>query len=90
MTKKRRLYRPRVGGGQVMLQADLERLHKYSSRLKAWTQSQMKCGPWWKASGRNWCTSCRQRHLRVRLLPRVAQLVCAPSKRHTGARTKSA
>jgi hypothetical protein len=28
MTKKRR-YQPRVVGGQVMLQADMERLHKY-------------------------------------------------------------
>jgi hypothetical protein len=29
VTKKRRTYQPRVGGGKVMLQADLDRLHKY-------------------------------------------------------------
>jgi hypothetical protein len=29
MKKKRRVYQPRIVGGQVMLQADLERLHKY-------------------------------------------------------------
>jgi hypothetical protein len=29
MIKKRRLYQPRVVGDQVMLQDDLERLHKY-------------------------------------------------------------
>ena len=29
MKKKRRTYQPRVVGGQIMLQADLERLHKY-------------------------------------------------------------
>jgi hypothetical protein len=35
MTKKRRVYQPRVVGGQVMLQADLERLtNKCSGRLQ--------------------------------------------------------
>ena len=29
MTKKRRVYRPRFVGGKIMMQADLERLHKY-------------------------------------------------------------
>jgi hypothetical protein len=29
MTKKRRIYQSRVVGGQVMMPADLERLHKY-------------------------------------------------------------
>ena len=29
MTKKRRTYQPRIVGGQVMMQADLKRLHKY-------------------------------------------------------------
>jgi hypothetical protein len=29
MIKKRRVYQPRVVGDQVMLQDDLERLHKY-------------------------------------------------------------
>jgi hypothetical protein len=29
MTKKRRVYKPRLVGGKVMLPADLERLHKY-------------------------------------------------------------
>jgi hypothetical protein len=28
MTKKRRVYQPRVVGGQIMIQDDLERLHK--------------------------------------------------------------
>jgi hypothetical protein len=27
--KGRRVYKPRIVGGQVMMQADLERLHKY-------------------------------------------------------------
>lgn len=31
---KRRVYQPRVVGGQVMLQADLERLHKYMLEIK--------------------------------------------------------
>jgi hypothetical protein len=30
MTKKRRVYRPRFVGGKIMMQADLERLHKYT------------------------------------------------------------
>jgi hypothetical protein len=34
MTKKRRVYKPRVVGGQVMLQADLERLHKYMLEIE--------------------------------------------------------
>ena len=29
MTKKRRVYKPRIGGGKVMMSADLKRLHKY-------------------------------------------------------------
>jgi len=29
MTKKRRVYKPRIVGGKVMMPADLERLHKY-------------------------------------------------------------
>jgi hypothetical protein len=29
MTKKSRIYNPRILGGRVMLQADFERLHKY-------------------------------------------------------------
>jgi hypothetical protein len=29
MTKKRRVYRPRIVGDRVMMPADLERLHKY-------------------------------------------------------------
>jgi hypothetical protein len=29
MTKKRRTYQPRIVGGQVMMPADLRRLHKY-------------------------------------------------------------
>jgi hypothetical protein len=32
--KKRRVYRPRLVGGQVMLQADFERLHKYMLELE--------------------------------------------------------
>jgi hypothetical protein len=31
MTKKRRIYRPRIVGGQIMQQADFERLYKYMS-----------------------------------------------------------
>jgi len=34
MTKKRRLYQPRMVGGKVMLQADLERLHKYMREIE--------------------------------------------------------
>jgi hypothetical protein len=34
MTKKRRLYQPRIVGGKVMLQADLERLHKYMREIE--------------------------------------------------------
>jgi hypothetical protein len=34
MTKKRRVYQPRIVGGQVMLQADLERLHKYMLEIE--------------------------------------------------------
>jgi hypothetical protein len=34
MTKKRRTYEPRVVGGHVMLQADLERLHKYMLEIE--------------------------------------------------------
>jgi hypothetical protein len=29
MTKKRRVYLPRIVGGKVMMPADLKRLHKY-------------------------------------------------------------
>jgi hypothetical protein len=29
MTKKRRVYKPRIVGGKVMMPADLKRLHKY-------------------------------------------------------------
>ena len=29
MTKKRRTYKPRIVGGQVMVPANLKRLHKY-------------------------------------------------------------
>ena len=29
MAKKRRVYKPRLVGGKVMMPADLERLHKY-------------------------------------------------------------
>ena len=29
MTKKRRVYKPRIVGGKVMMSADLKRLHKY-------------------------------------------------------------
>jgi hypothetical protein len=34
MKKKRRVYQPRVVGGQVMLQGDLERLHKYMLEIE--------------------------------------------------------
>jgi hypothetical protein len=34
MTKKRRVYKPRVVGGQVMLQAGLERPHKYMLEIE--------------------------------------------------------
>jgi hypothetical protein len=34
MTKKRRLYPPRIVGGQVMTPADLRRLHKYMLELE--------------------------------------------------------
>jgi len=29
MSKKRRVYKPRIVGGKVMMPADLKRLHKY-------------------------------------------------------------
>ena len=32
--KSRRVYKPRVVGGQVMMQADLERLHKYMLEIE--------------------------------------------------------
>jgi hypothetical protein len=34
MTKKRRVYQPRIVGGHVMLQADLERLYKYMFEIE--------------------------------------------------------
>jgi hypothetical protein len=34
MTKKRRVYQPRVVGDQVMTAADLQRLHKYMVEIK--------------------------------------------------------
>ena len=34
MTKKRRVYEPRVVGGQVMMPADLRRLHKYMLEIE--------------------------------------------------------
>ena len=34
MTKERRLYQPRMVGGKVMLQADLERLRKYMREIE--------------------------------------------------------
>jgi hypothetical protein len=34
MTKERRVYQPRIVGGKVMLQADLERLHKYMREIE--------------------------------------------------------
>jgi hypothetical protein len=34
MKKKRRVYAPRIVAGQVMLHADLERLHKYMREVE--------------------------------------------------------
>jgi hypothetical protein len=34
MTKKRRTYQPRLVGGQVMMPADLRRLHKYLTDIE--------------------------------------------------------
>jgi hypothetical protein len=34
MTKKRRLYQPRVVGGKVMTPPDLKRLHKYMLEIE--------------------------------------------------------
>jgi hypothetical protein len=34
MKKKRRAYSPRVVGGQLMLQADFERLHRYMREIE--------------------------------------------------------
>jgi hypothetical protein len=34
MTRKPRVYQPRVVGGHVMLQADFERLHKYMLEIE--------------------------------------------------------
>jgi hypothetical protein len=34
MIKKRRTYQPRIVGGQVMMPADLERLHKYMLEIE--------------------------------------------------------
>jgi hypothetical protein len=34
MTKKRRVYNPRIVGGQVMMPADLKRLHKYMQEVE--------------------------------------------------------
>jgi len=36
MTKKRRVYEPRIVGGKVMMPADLRRLHKYMLDIAAW------------------------------------------------------
>ena len=34
MTERRRVYKPRVVGGQVMMPADLRRLHKYMREVE--------------------------------------------------------
>ena len=34
MTKKRRVYKPRIVGGKVMMPVDLERLHKYMLEIE--------------------------------------------------------
>jgi len=34
MIKKRRVYKPRLVGGKVMMPADLERLHKYMLEIE--------------------------------------------------------
>ena len=34
MTKKRRVYEPRIVGGNVMMPADLQRLHKYMLEIE--------------------------------------------------------
>jgi hypothetical protein len=34
MKKKRRVYKPRLVGGRVMMPADLERLHKYMLEIE--------------------------------------------------------
>jgi hypothetical protein len=34
MTKKPRVYKPRLVGGKVMMPADLERLHKYMLEIE--------------------------------------------------------
>ena len=34
MSKKRRTYQPRIVGGQIMMPADLKRLHKYMLEIE--------------------------------------------------------
>jgi len=34
MAKKRRVYKPRLAGGKVMMPADLKRLHKYMLEIE--------------------------------------------------------
>ena len=45
--KERRVYLPRVlGSGQVMMPADLKRLHKYMLDIEHIDQISDQCGPW--------------------------------------------
>ena len=86
-TKKRRPYQPRIVGGQVMMPADLERLHKYMLEIEASTISRMKCARLWRVSGQNSHTSCRRQSRRGRR----AEATTRPDRRglETGGRDLS-
>ena len=58
MTKKPRVYKPRLVGSKVMMPADLKRFHKY---MHTSALSLTRCGRLLKSCGPSWYTSSRQK-----------------------------
>jgi hypothetical protein len=69
--KERRTYLPRVlGSGQVMMPADLKRLHKYMLEIEHISVIQTRCAQSSKRNGPSLHTSCRHgRSINLDLFP---------------------
>jgi len=72
MKKKRRVYISRIVGNQVMMPADLKRLHKYMREVEhiSIVSDEMR-----EVVEELWHTSCRQRGREVELIPRPARCI---------------
>jgi hypothetical protein len=75
MPKKRRVYISRIVGNQVMMPADLKRLHKYMREVEHISIVSDEMTRWSKSYGPSWHTSCRQRGREVELIPRPARCI---------------